>query len=68
MIKQRIDVLPIANPAGYGLKSKTKKWFAYYYKTEATAFKVAQNIESRWTSNDDEVNFSSSYPVRYVDR
>lgn len=70
---QRIDVLKVSDPTnglilGYGLKSKTKNWFAYYYKTEAAAIKVAQNIESRWTNRDDDVNFYYKNPMSYVDR
>lgn len=66
---QRIDILPVkGDPPGFGLKSKTNKWFAYYYKTEEAAIKTAANIEAKWTLNDDAVNFSYKNPSSYVDR
>lgn len=58
-----IHKIPNGHAEGrFGIKSKTRKWFAYSYSKLSNAENVARRIEGDFNHQVEAVNFSYDYP------
>lgn len=64
MSLSRTEIIELVTvPGRFGIRSKTRRFFAYHYPTRDVAEWVAEKLESDWTEQVEHVNFSWPLPV-----